>query len=192
MTGMLKKDARAEYRQKRLSMTVDEATKADDLMLIQFQSADIPFLNSVLSYWPIEENNEPNTHLFTEYLRFRNPEIRIAYPVADFDTIRLTAVAVDIDTGFIKAHLNIFEPSEGEIMTPRELDMVIVPLLAFDKKGFRVGYGKGFYDRYLSECRDDCLKVGFCYFEPLEALEDCDEFDVPLNLCITPQTVYVF
>ena len=86
MTGMLKKDARAEYRQKRLSMTVDEATKADDLMLIQFQSADIPFLNSVLSYWPIEENNEPNTHLFTEFLRFRNPEVRLAYPVSDFAT----------------------------------------------------------------------------------------------------------
>ena len=51
MTGMLKKDARAEYRQKRLSMTVDEATKADDLMLIQFQSADIPFLNSVLYFF---------------------------------------------------------------------------------------------------------------------------------------------
>ena len=70
--------------------------------------------------------------------------------------------------------------------------MVILPLLAFDQQGYRVGYGKGFYDKFLSGCREDCLKVGFSYFEPIETIDDCNEFDVPLDLCITPQNVYVF
>ena len=64
--------------------------------------------------------------------------------------------------------------------------------VAFDEKGFRIGYGKGFYDKYLADCSIDCLKVGFCYFEPVDSIEDSKEFDVPLNLCITPQNVYVF
>ena len=189
---MLKKQARDIYREKRLALSIAESTKLDDLILIHFQSADLPFLNTLLSYWPIEENNEPNTHLATEFLRFRNPELKIAYPVADFATGTMIAVAVDIDTAFTKKNLNIFEPNDGTSVPVGEIDMVIVPLLIADQRGYRVGYGKGFYDKYLSECREDCIKVGLCYFEPIAAIEDCNEFDVPLNLCITPQTVYVF
>jgi 5-formyltetrahydrofolate cyclo-ligase len=64
--------------------------------------------------------------------------------------------------------------------------------LTFDKKGFRVGYGKGFYDKWLAGCRKDCIKIGFSYFEPVETIDGLHEFDLPLNLCITPHNVYVF
>jgi 5-formyltetrahydrofolate cyclo-ligase len=70
--------------------------------------------------------------------------------------------------------------------------MIIIPLLAFDEKGYRVGYGKGFYDRYLKECREDCLKIGLSYFEAVPSVDDAAEFDVPLDFCITPQRTYVF
>lgn len=169
-----------------------EMSKLDDLMLIQFQTIELPFLESLLSYWPIEENNEPNTHLFTEFLKFRNPELRICYPVADFDTLSMKAVATDIDTPFEKKALNIYEPDEGMMMPAAGIDMIFVPLLAFDKRGYRVGYGKGFYDKYLVQCRKDCIKAGFSYFEPLDRIDDHHDFDVPLDLCITPQNVYVF
>jgi len=69
---------------------------------------------------------------------------------------------------------------------------VLVPLLSFDKKGFRVGYGKGFYDRFLMQCKSDCIKIGLSYFDPIDVIDDADEFDVPLDFCITPQKVYVF
>jgi len=64
--------------------------------------------------------------------------------------------------------------------------------LTVDEKGYRVGYGKGFYDRFLQHCRPDCLKVGLSYFPPVAEISDKDEFDVPLDLCITPATTYVF
>jgi 5-formyltetrahydrofolate cyclo-ligase len=70
--------------------------------------------------------------------------------------------------------------------------MVIVPMLAFDRQGNRVGYGKGYYDSFLKQCRPDCIKVGVCYFEPIAQIDDAGDFDVPLNFCITPQQVYVF
>ena len=189
---MQKKDARKLYKEKRLQLSEAQRSKLDDLMLIQFQTAELPFLASLLSYWPIEENNEPNTHLFTEFLRFRNPELKVCYPVSNFETTNMYAVATDIDTPFEKKSLNIYEPGSGDIVSPGDIDMVIVPLLAFDQLGYRVGYGKGFYDKWLAECRDDCIKTGFCYFNPIDHLDDRHEFDVPLDLCITPQNVYVF
>lgn len=189
---MQKDKARKLYREKRMALPAAERTKYDDLLLINFQSAGIPFLESVLSYWPIEENNEPNTHLFTEYLRFRNPEIKVCYPVSNFANGFMQAVMTDIDTSFTKKELNIYEPAGDHVIEPAEIDLVLVPLLAFDKQGYRIGYGKGFYDKYLAECREDCIKVGFSYFEPLELIDDHGDFDVPLDLCITPQDIYVF
>lgn len=189
---MLKKEARESYRKKRMALSESERTKLDDLLLIQFQTIELPFLHSLLSYWPIEENHEPDTHLFTEFLKFRNPELKVCYPVSDFVTGIMKAVVTDIDTPFTKTELNIYEPSGNEIIAAGEIDMVFVPLLAFDKKGYRVGYGKGFYDKYLRGCNKDCIKAGFSYFEPIPSINDRNEFDVPLDFCITPQTVYVF
>jgi len=189
---MNKADARRLYRDKRMQLSEAERSKMDDLMLIQFQRVDLPFLQSVLSYWPIEENHEPNTHLFTGYLKFKNPEIRICYPVADFNNLAIQAVATDIDTPFEKGKLNIHEPNGGASISVTEIEMVFVPLIIFDPNGYRVGYGKGFYDKYLAQCSDECIKTGFSYFEPVSSIDDRHDFDVPLDLCITPQNIYVF
>ncbi|MEI9945281.1 MAG: 5-formyltetrahydrofolate cyclo-ligase [Chitinophagaceae bacterium] len=157
---MQKKEARELYRKKRMELSEVERMKLNDLLLIQFQTAALPFIHALLSYWPIEENNEPDTNLFTEFLRFRNPELKICYPVADFTTGIMNAVATDIDTPFEKTELNIYEPSGGQVIAADEIDLVFVPLLAFDEEGYRVGYGKGFYDKYLAGCREDCIKAG--------------------------------
>ena len=70
--------------------------------------------------------------------------------------------------------------------------LIFVPLLAFDKFGNRVGYGKGFYDVFLSECRPDTLKIGFSFFEAEVEIEDVFEKDIKLDYCITPKAVYKF
>src|SRR5690242_136185 len=106
---MLKKEARILYREKRMALSEQELLKWNDLLLIQFQTADVPFLESLLTYWPIEENNEPDTHLFTEYLKFRNPELKVCYPRSDFSSLNMQAFITDIDTPFTKTKLNIFE-----------------------------------------------------------------------------------
>jgi len=189
---MLKADARNIFIEKRSSLTMQEKIKNDDLLLIQLQTAELPFITFLLSYWPIEEKNEPNTHLFTDYLGFLNPEIVVCYPKIDLASFKMQSIQTNDDTRFIKNNYNIYEPQNGDIVNPAGLDMIFVPLLAFDKKGFRVGYGKGYYDRFLAKCRTNCLKIGFSYFEPLDAIEDTHQFDVPLDLCVTPTSVYVF
>lgn len=189
---MTKKELRKIYREKRNELTAAERTKLDDLLLIQFQKAELPFIRSLLSYWPIEENNEPNTHLYTDYLEFKNPELVIAYPKSDFFMDDMMAIVVNEETDFIKNEFNIYEPENNELISPEEIDMILVPLLAVDKSGYRIGYGKGFYDKFLASCRKDCIKVGFSYFDPVDEIADKEVFDVPLDLCITPQNVYVF
>lgn len=189
---MIKSEARKLFRQQRLELSRKDKSRFDDLLLIEFQRASLPFINCLLSYWPIEEYNEPNTHLFTDYIEFMNPKLQICYPRTIPGTTEMHAILTEEGASFMRNDYNIPEPREGERIDPTRLDMVFVPLLVFDKQGYRAGYGKGFYDRFLSNCRPDCLKIGFSYFEPVDSLEDTDSFDIPLNLCITPNKTYVF
>lgn len=189
---MTKKELRKKYREKRKALTSAERSRLDDLLLIQFQTVNLPFTDSLFTYWPIEANHEPDTHLFTDFLEFRNPALVIAYPLSDFTSHEMMAVVVNEQTEFILNSYGIYEPASGAVLASAEIDLVFVPLLAIDRKGYRVGYGKGFYDKFLARCPKDCIKIGFSYFEPVEEISDTDEFDVPLDLCITPQNVYVF
>jgi 5-formyltetrahydrofolate cyclo-ligase len=69
---------------------------------------------------------------------------------------------------------------------------VIVPLLCFDRRGHRVGYGKGFYDRYLQKCRPDCIKAGLSFFDPVDLIDDTYADDIPLDICVTPSETFRF
>jgi 5-formyltetrahydrofolate cyclo-ligase len=95
-------------------------------------------------------------------------------------------------TTLIKNKYGIPEPENGMLISPADIDLVFVPLLAFDKTGQRVGYGKGMYDRFLSECRPETITIGLSMFEPVEKITDTDSLDVPLHKVITPATVYHF
>lgn len=189
---MLKKEARQLFREKRAQLAATERARLDDLLLIGLQQCGLPPVSAVLSYMPIAKFNEPDTFLFTRFLQFQNPGMRLAYPVADLHTGDMQAIEVTEDTVYTKNEWGIEEPAGGLVMESGEPDLVLVPLLAFDRKGNRAGYGKGFYDRYLATCREDALFIGFSHFEPVELIGDCHEFDVPLSLCITPHQTYVF
>ncbi len=189
---MLKKELRQIFKRKRDNISYTDKLKWDDLILIQFQSIDFPYMDYILSFYPIEGNNETDTFLITDYLHFKNPNLHICYAKTDLRNKTMQAVLCGADTVFEANAYNIPEPVHNEITDPLKIDLIIVPMLAFDVKGNRVGYGKGFYDRYLTGCRKDCLKIGLSYFDPVESIDDTNEFDVPLDICITPQRIYVF
>ncbi|HTG57240.1 MAG TPA: 5-formyltetrahydrofolate cyclo-ligase, partial [Niabella sp.] len=84
------------------------------------------------------------------------------------------------------------EAEGASIILPEAIDLVILPLLCFDKLGYRVGYGKGFYDKFLEQVSDEVIKVGLSYYEPIDKIQDLNEFDVPLDYCITPERMYEF
>jgi 5-formyltetrahydrofolate cyclo-ligase len=70
--------------------------------------------------------------------------------------------------------------------------VVFVPLLAFDKQGNRVGYGKGFYDRFLANCKPETIKIGLSFFEVENEIADVFNNDIELDYCVTPNKIYTF
>ena len=82
------------------------------------------------------------------------------------------------------------DPTFATPLHPIDISAVIVPLLAFDKNGYRVGYGGGFYDRFLPQCKPDILKIGLSYFPPVNDIEDKNLHDIPLDICITPAQTF--
>ncbi|HSR61676.1 MAG TPA: 5-formyltetrahydrofolate cyclo-ligase [Robiginitalea sp.] len=84
------------------------------------------------------------------------------------------------------------EPVAGKSVAPQTIDVVFVPLLAFDEKGYRVGYGGGYYDRFLSACRKDVVSVGLSFFGPVPEISDLHPGDVPLSYVVCPDRVYAF
>ena len=190
---MTKSVLREAYKQKRAALSEKERLRLNDLLLIQFQQMEIPYdVNVLMSYWPLERHAEVNTFLMTDYLQFRRPGLQIAYPIANFEDHTMKIMLADEDTDFKKNIYGIAEPVNGVEIAAADVDMVFVPLLVFDKNGYRIGYGKGFYDRFLPACREESLKIGFSYFEPVLAIDGISQFDVPLTTGITPGDIYEF
>lgn len=189
---MTKKELRKIYKDKRKQLTQKDILRLDHLLLIQFQQWPLGDIQTVLSYWPITARSEINTQLMLDYLAFRIPDLRVAFPVINSSENIFKPVLVDDNTEFLENEYGIAEPVDGQEVAATELDVIFVPLLAFDRNGFRVGYGKGFYDRFLTACREDALKIGLSYFGPEERINDIDDFDVPLSICITPNKIYEF
>ncbi len=189
---MTKQQLRKVYKQKRSQLSPNEMHRMNDLLLIQFQQWPLEDIQTVLSYCPITKKREVNTDLMVDYLFFRVPGLQLAFPVIDFSEHIFKALAVNNNTEYIINEYGITEPVSDEEIPATDIDAVFIPLLAFDHKGFRVGYGKGFYDRFLLNCRNDVLKIGFSWFEAEPAIDDINDFDVPLNICITPNKIYEF
>ncbi|MCO4292795.1 5-formyltetrahydrofolate cyclo-ligase [Solitalea sp. MAHUQ-68] len=183
---------RKEYLLKRKQLSERAFGQANLDILSQFKSIDLSGIKVIHLFLSITEKHEIDTQLIVDYLKQHHPHITIAVPQSNFSALTLTHFIIDDDLVIEKNKWNIPEPISGTQLSPKEIDMVLVPLLAVDSKGFRVGYGKGFYDRFLAECRPDIQKIGLSQFEPIEAIEDLNEFDLPLDVCLTPTKVIQF
>lgn len=191
---MKKDDIRAFYKAKRSALSLQSKSKMDDLLLIKFQQLLIDIPSLLMTYSPIKVLNEFDPQIITDYCYFKNPGQQLFYPVTMESEMGplIRSVIVEDETIFETNKYGIEEPIDGIDMFPSEIDLVIVPLISFDKKGNRVGYGKGYYDRFLKQCRKDCVKIGFSYFEPVDQVDDINKYDVKLNFGITPEAIYEF
>ena len=139
---------------------------------------------------PIVELNEIDTELILHVLSGKDKEIIVS--ATDFETRKMTHSLLTDNTKFKKNKFNISEPVDGLEVPSAKIDVVFVPLLAFDVSGNRVGYGKGFYDIFLSECRADTIKIGLSFFDAVDCVDGVFESDVRLDYCVTPDRVYRF
>ncbi len=135
---------------------------------------------------------EVDTQSIRRILQAELPWLRWAAPRIIPGTRNMQHFVWDDATMFIPNHWGIDEPDPiySQLLDIQRIDVVLVPLLAYDRQGNRAGYGGGYYDCFLAECRPDALKIGVSFFEPIDAISDVNEWDISLDLCVTPTAVY--
>lgn len=190
---MTKKELRKEFLQRRLSLTPAAHHELSvQLANLFLTSIDLHAIETIHCYLPLESKKEPDTWLIINRIQREFSDIRIILPKVNAVTSLVENFYFEGEHQLKQSEWGIAEPHEGARAYPEEIDLVIVPLLVFDLKGNRAGYGKGFYDRFLKECRMDCKKIGLSFFEPVDKIDDVNAFDIALTGAVTPEKIYSF
>jgi 5-formyltetrahydrofolate cyclo-ligase len=187
---MNKKELRLEYKAKRQQLSESEAEQKSIAIANQLLSLPIWQHTYFHLFLPIVEKKEIDTEFILHLLSGRDKEIVVSR--SDFETRQMTHVLLTENTKIKKNSYHIPEPVNGLEVPARNIDVVFVPLLAFDIYGNRVGYGKGFYDTFLAQCKPETVKIGLSFFGAVDAIHDVFESDIKLDYCVTPDKVYVF
>lgn len=186
----LKKDLRKKYRKRRLSISVQEKEEMDQKIFSFLKEMNWDAVHVLHSFLPIPTLKEPDTLRFIRWVWKERPYTRIVTP--KINDRALEHYFFSEESRILINDWNISEVREGEKVAPDAIDAVLIPMLVCDRQGQRVGYGKGFYDRFLAECRKDILKIGISYFDPILRIEDTETTDIPVDLCITPEKIWRF
>ncbi|CAM3765642.1 5-formyltetrahydrofolate cyclo-ligase [Elizabethkingia bruuniana] len=188
MFSSLKSELRKKYLKERKAMSPEDVAflsgKIFSQYLLQF---NVPENQSIHIFLPISAKNEINTHLWIDYFWKNNINVFIPKMVGD----EIISIAYRSDTELALNSWGIWEPVSN-IAENVEFDQVITPLLYADKQGNRIGYGKGFYDRFFSSVKNPVLKIGINYFAPDELIQDVDRFDIKLDYLVLPDRILSF
>ena len=187
---MTKAELRDLYRAKRMTLSPGELERLSEVIVEQtlkhFQLEE----KTISIFLPIERQKEVNTYLLWE--RAMNIGARVAVPKSNFDTLEMRHYLFESTDQLEVNDRGIPEPKKGKVIAADRFDIVFVPLLAVDKNGHRVGYGKGFYDRFLRKCAPSCQFIGLHYFDTEDPIEDVLPTDVKLNALVTPDKIIRF
>lgn len=185
-----KKELRLQYKNLRKELSIDEIEEKS--LAIANEVLQLPIWDKTYFhvFLPIEEQKEVNTEYILHLLSGKDKEIVVSK--SDFETRKMSHFLLTDNTKIKKNEYNIPEPVNGLPVPSETIEVVFVPLLAFDVFGNRIGYGKGFYDKFLAECKPESIKIGLSFFEAVNQIDDVFESDVKLNYCVTPEITYKF
>lgn len=185
-----KKELRIKYKTLRKQLSENDTEEMSLAIANRLLTLAIWDKNYFHVFLSIENHREIDTELILHLLSGKDKNIIISK--SDFETREMTHYLLTDNTKIKKNKFDIPEPVDGIEVASKKIEVVFVPLLAFDKKGHRVGYGKGFYDKFLSECTAETIKIGLSFFEAEETIDDVHEGDMQLDYCVTPNQVYRF
>ncbi len=187
---MKKSELRKKYKELRLELSEEDIEKksldiANNLLRLPIWEHE--FYHLFLS---IAEQKEVDTEPVLHILQGKDKNVVL--PKTELKTHSLKNYLLTETTAIRKNRWNIPEPVGGIEIPAEKMDVVFVPLLAFDETGHRIGYGKGFYDKFLASCRPEVIKVGLSFFEAESPFLNVFSSDVPLDYCVSPERNYTF
>jgi 5-formyltetrahydrofolate cyclo-ligase len=187
---MLKREIRKLFLQKRKALSNEEVKEFNDKIRFQFNRFLSRNVKTLHIYLPIQSKMEIDTWPIIHGLWKQN--IRIVVPVMNPQNKTMSSWLLTKETQLVENDWKVPQPIHSIRVDEKALDVMVVPLLTFDKSGFRVGYGKGYYDRFIASIDREILKIGLSFFPPVDQISDLDPWDIPLNYCITPDKIIKF
>jgi 5-formyltetrahydrofolate cyclo-ligase len=190
---MTKSKLRKIYLGKRQMLSVAEhETRSAHIAARVFTDLDLSRISVLHCFIPILRFAEVDTRPIFQGIWSKFPEIQTVVPRVDHETGELESLKYGHDTELVSSRWQIGEPAHNDHVEPLKIDMVLVPLLCFDRRGHRVGYGRGYYDRFLRKCRPDCQKIGLSMFDEVDEISDIGDDDIALDAAVVPTTTIRF
>ena len=181
-----KKALRAEILAQRRAMTSAQRAAADAAIAEQILAhPDYAGAETVFAY--VSMPHEVGTRALLD--RILQSGKRLGLPVCDPETHTLTFYRLDAAEELVRGMYRIPVPpvSEDRRLTPDAATLVLVPMLAFDGEGYRLGAGGGYYDRFLAEYGQTVRVLGICYAENRLTQLPHDAYDQKISCCVTEQ-----
>ena len=182
---MKKQQLRDIYKQKRKDLTENQIKEFQKNIYEQIYGLDISNVKNVHVFLSLKKFKEINTKPIIDYFVSKGKKIVVSK--SNFKNNTLSHFYLEENTILKLNKYEIPEPVNAEQVDEKELDIIFVPLLISDDKKYRVGYGKGFYDRFLLNCKKEAKFIGLNFFKPIELIEDSNKFDIPLHKVIYPK-----
>tara|TARA_B100000886_G_scaffold270393_1_gene194378 strand:- start:1335 stop:1910 length:576 start_codon:yes stop_codon:yes gene_type:complete len=179
---------RKSFLKKRLALSGQEHEDKSFAIANNCLTLPIWHLEYYHLYLPIKAKAEIDTTLILTLLQGKDKQVILPRTKgSELEHILLTDITKLKING-----LGIPEPEKGIKISPEQIDVIFLPLLAWDKRGNRLGYGKGFYDNFLSLCRKNTIKVGLSFFDPVEKIIDIRSKDIQMDFCVNPEGIKKF
>jgi 5-formyltetrahydrofolate cyclo-ligase len=190
---LTKAEARSYIRRRRKQLDEETYRQANQRLyhqLFNFLSQINP--GTVHCFLPILKNREVDTWPVISWLQEQH--IRVAVSRSERESNVMQHFLLEETTRCTENAWGIPEPEGDKLVRihEQEFDLILIPLLAFDQRGERVGYGKGYYDRFLATCRPEAVKVGLSLFPAVENISDNTPWDIRLDAAVTPEQVWLF
>lgn len=185
-----KKQLRKKYKKLREALTQDQINAFS--LDIANQLLDLAIWNHEYYhiFLPIQKQKEVNTEFLLQILQGRDKQVVLSK--SDFKHKSMQHFLLTDSTRILENEYGIPEPQKGISIDSELLDVIFMPLLAYDKTGNRVGYGQGFYDRFLAQCRPDVIKIGLSFFAPDQDTIVTSKNDVKLDYCVSTKEMLCF
>lgn len=181
----MKDEIRKVYKQRRAWMSHEEVTEKSLAAARLFLNSQIyKKARQIMLYIPL--GNETDTTAIID-AAFADGKT-VVFPATDEKSGEITPYIASRDTVFIKGAFSVKEPINAKKADMSKTDVVLVPGIAFDKSGARIGFGKGCYDRLLEDSA--AAKVGYCYdFQVFGGITP-EEHDVRMNFLVTEKGLF--
>ena len=180
----LKNELRKEFSQRRSSISkIDREIRSNQITEHLINLNEVADASNILVYWSF--GHEASTRALIKELQLRKKQILLPYLEANL----MHAAKINSTDSLELTTYGPLEPPDKTPVDPSTVDIVIVPGLAFDRNGFRLGYGRGFYDRYLSALGDASTTIGFCFSSQIAEQVPAEPHDVALDILVTDREV---